>query len=51
MRCSLKNTIEDALKQSRADTEIIAVLDGESAKPEIPRIQELMCFILVVWLE
>ena len=33
----LKNTIEDALKQSRADTEIIAVLDGEWAKPEIPQ--------------
>ena len=31
----LKNTIEDALKHSRADTEIIAVLDGEWAKPEI----------------
>lgn len=33
----LVNTIEDALKQSRADTEIIAVLDGEWANPAVPQ--------------
>jgi len=31
----LKNTIDDALKNIEADTEIIAVLDGAWAKPEI----------------
>ena len=36
-RCEmfLLNTIQDALKQSRADTEIIAVLDGEWAHPSV----------------
>lgn len=33
----LARTIEDALQQSRADTEIIAVLDGEWANPPIPQ--------------
>jgi glycosyltransferase involved in cell wall biosynthesis len=33
----LSQTIYDALQQSRADTEIIAVLDGEWANPEVPQ--------------
>lgn len=33
----LLQTIEDVLKQSRADTEIIAVLDGEWANPAVPQ--------------
>lgn len=33
----LLQTIEDALQQSRADTEIIAVLDGEWANPAVPQ--------------
>ena len=33
----LKNTIEDILKNIEADTEVIAVLDGKWAKPEIPQ--------------
>lgn len=33
----LTHTIDDALKQSRADTEIIAVLDGGWANPEVPQ--------------
>lgn len=33
----LKNTIEDALKNIEADTEIIAVLDGVWADPAIPQ--------------
>ena len=33
----LKQTIEDALKNIEADTEIIAVLDGEWAKPAVPQ--------------
>lgn len=33
----LKNTIDDILKNIEADTEIIVVLDGEWAKPEIPQ--------------
>jgi glycosyltransferase involved in cell wall biosynthesis len=33
----LQRTIEDALQHSRANTEIIAVLDGEWATPAIPR--------------
>lgn len=33
----LQRTIEDALQQSRADTEIIAVLDGEWANPAVPQ--------------
>ncbi len=32
-----KNTIEDALKNIEADTEIIAVLDGQWADPPIPQ--------------
>ncbi len=40
----LKNTIDDALKQSRADMEIIAVLDGEWAKPEIPQHPKVILF-------
>ena len=31
----LKNTIEDILRNMRGDTEVIAVLDGEWAKPPI----------------
>jgi hypothetical protein len=33
----LAQTIQDALKNSRAETEIIAVMDGEWATPEIPQ--------------
>jgi len=33
----LRNTIEDALKNIEADTEIIAVLDGAWAEPPIPQ--------------
>jgi len=33
----LKNTIEDALKNIEADTEIIAVLDEAWAEPSIPQ--------------
>src|SRR3989338_5008180 len=33
----LKNTIEDALKNIEADTEIIAVLDGAWAEPSVPQ--------------
>ena len=33
----LKNTIEDALKNIEADTEVIAVLDGAWADPPIPQ--------------
>lgn len=33
----LKNTIEDIIKHSELDTEVIAVLDGEWAEPAIPQ--------------
>lgn len=33
----MKNTIEDILKNSEADTEVIAVLDGEWADPAVPQ--------------
>src|SRR3989344_3549303 len=33
----LKNTIDDILKNIEADTEVIAILDGLWAKPEIPQ--------------
>jgi hypothetical protein len=33
----LLNTIQDAIKQSRTDTEIIAMLDGEWTDPAIPQ--------------
>lgn len=44
----LKDTIEDILRNIEADTEVIAVLDGEWAKPQIPQHERVTIVYLPV---